>query len=236
MTSTETADIWDLYVRTCSRTTRVSALRMGGFEAARWRENFCCVTPKRVAGVGFATFMEHTCPSRVPEDPWFLLASPSRSRIGRKMLRFWFLCDGLCLCAVCTAPHMRRCAYCACAHAAQDRTCAHAHHAHLRIVCAEYVSAHNTRRRRIIRAHAHYLRICGAAHHLRSCTCAHTLRAHLLRTCAAPFVHAALGHSAFVHARIVIQGAAEAAAGRGSPPPPAGRRVVLVGSGWRGEC
>ena len=31
------------------------------------------------------------------------------------------------------------------------------------------------------------------------------------------FVHAALGHAAFVDARIVIQGAAEAAAGRGSP-------------------
>ena len=109
---------------------------------------------------------------------------------------------------------------CADAHAAQHRTCAHAHYAHLRIVCAEYASAHNTRRRRIIRAHAHYLRICATAYHLRSCTCAHTLRAHLLRTCAAPFVHAALGHAAFVHARIVIQGAAEAAAGRGSPPPP----------------
>ena len=106
------------------------------------------------------------------------------------------------------------------AHAAQHRTCAHAHYAHLRIVCAEYASAHNTRRRRIIRAHAHYLRICATAHHLRSCTCAHTLRAHLLRPCAAPIVHAALGHAAFAHARIVIQGAAEAAAGSGSPPPP----------------
>ena len=97
LTSTETAGIGDLHVRTCSRTARVSALRMGGFEAARWRENFCCVTPTRVAGVGFATFMEHTCPSRVPEDPCFLLDSPFRSRIGRKMMRFWLLCDGLCL-------------------------------------------------------------------------------------------------------------------------------------------
>ena len=102
------------------------------------------------------------------------------------------------------------------------RSSAHAQMRMLRIVCAEYASAHNTRRRRIIRAHAHYLRICGAAHHLRSCTCADTLRAHHLRTCAAPFAHAALGHAAFVHARIVIQGAAEAAAGRGSPPPPKG--------------
>ena len=28
------------HVRTCSRTTRATALRMGGFEAARWREKF----------------------------------------------------------------------------------------------------------------------------------------------------------------------------------------------------
>ena len=119
---------------------------------------------------------------------------------------------------------------------AQHRTCAHAHHAHLRIVCAEYAFAHNTRRRRIIRAHAHSLRVCGTAHHLRSCTCAHTLRAHLLCTCAAPFAHAALGHADFVHARIVIQGAAEAAAGRGSPPPPSwGLAWVArwVRAGWR---
>ena len=116
--------------------------------------------------------------------------------------------------------HLRIGAECADAQNAQQRTCAHAHHAPLRIVCAEYASAHNTRRRRIIRAHAHYLRICVTAQHVRSCTCAHTLRAHLLRTCAAPFAHAALDHAAFVHARIVIQGAAEAAAGRGSPPPP----------------
>ena len=97
LTSTQTAGIGNLHVRTCSRTTRVTAMRMGGFEAARWRENFCCVTPKRVAGVGFATFMEHTFPSRVFEDPCFLLDSPSRSRIGRKMMRFWFSRDGICL-------------------------------------------------------------------------------------------------------------------------------------------
>ena len=125
------------------------------------------------------------------------------------------------------------------AHTAQQRTCAGAHvahmrtlrstaHAHMRtmrIVYAEYASAHNTRRRRIIRAHAHYLRICATAHHLRSCTCAHTLRAHLLRPCAAHFVHAA-----FVDARIVIQGVAEAAAGSGNPPPPKGPR--RGGGGW----
>ena len=122
------------------------------------------------------------------------------------------------------------------AHTAQQRTCAGAHAAHMRtlrstahahmrtmrIVCAEYASAHNTRRRCIIRAHAHYLR---------SCTCAHTLRAHLLRPCAAPFVHAALGHAAFAHARIVIQGAAEAAAGSGSPPPPSWGPGVLCALG-----
>ena len=51
------------------------------------------------------------------------------------------------------------------------------------------------------------------------------------------FVNTALGHAALVHACIVIQGAAEAAAGRGSPPPPeVGLGVwLLVGSvsGWR---
>ena len=125
------------------------------------------------------------------------------------------------LCILRSSAH-RRCPCYASAPAAQHRTCAHAHHAHLRIVCAEYAFAHNTRRRRIIRAHAHSLRVCGTAHHLRSCTCAHTLRAHLLRTCAVPFAHATLGHAAFVHARLVIQGAAEVAAGIGSPPPPGG--------------
>ena len=212
---------------------------MGGFEVARWRENFCCVTPKRVAGVWFATFMEHPFSSRVPEKYCFLVVSPSRSRIRRKMMRFWLSRDGLCLCAVCAAAHMRRCACCACAHAAQHRTCAAPH---MR-TCAPCASAHSLRRIRIrasahlrIRAHAHSLRVCGTAHHLRSCTCAHTLRAHLLRTCAAPFAHAALGHADFVHARIVIQGAAEAAAGRGSPPPPSwGLAWVArwVRSGWR---
>ena len=41
------------------------------------------------------------------------------------------------------------------------------------------------------------------------------------------FVYTALGHAALVHARIVIQGAAEAAAGRGSPPPPKGACGVV---------
>ena len=97
MTSTQTAGMGNLHVGTCSRTSRVAALRIVGFDVARWREKNCCAIPKRVAGVGFATFMEHTYSSRVPEDPCFLLDSPFRLRIGRKMMRFWLLCDGLCL-------------------------------------------------------------------------------------------------------------------------------------------
>ena len=54
---------------------------------------------------------------------------------------------------------------------------------------------------RIICAHAHVRIICA-------------------RILCYAFVYAALGYAALVHARIVIQGAAEAAAGRGSPPPP----------------
>ena len=52
------------------------------------------------------------------------------------------------------------------------------------------------------------------------------------------FVYTALGHAALVHACIVIQGAAEAAAGRGSPPPPSvGLGVwLLFGSGQGGKC
>ena len=239
LTSTRTAWIGFWHGRPCSRTTRVTAFRMGGSEFARGRENSCCVRLQRVAGACFATFIEQHFPSQVPEHHGFLMDSPSRSRIRRNMQHLGPSRAGLCLCAYCAAAHMRRCACCAYAQAAQQRTCAHAHYAHPRIVCAEYASAHNTRRRRIIRAHAHSLRICATAHHLRSCTCAHTLRAHLLRTCAAPFVHAALGHAAFVHARIVIQGAAEAAAGRGSPPPPSwgsacGARWVRLARGVLG--
>ena len=71
-------------VRTCSKTTRVTALRMGGIEVARRRENFCCVIPKRVAGVGFATFMEHTsfcCSSRIIGFCWF--RPPAREYDGK---------------------------------------------------------------------------------------------------------------------------------------------------------
>ena len=93
-------------VRTCSKTTRVTALRMGGIEVARWRENFCCVIPKRVAGVGFATFMEHTSFLLFFENHWFLLVSPSCSRIRRKMMRFWLSRDWLCRCAFCAAAHI----------------------------------------------------------------------------------------------------------------------------------
>ena len=107
LTSKQTAGKGNLHVRTCSRTTRVTALRMGGFEVARWREKICCVIPKRVAGVGFATFMEHTFPLRLFEYHCFLLFSPSCSRIRRKMMRFWLSRDGLCFCAFCAAAHRR---------------------------------------------------------------------------------------------------------------------------------
>ena len=132
LTSKQTAGMGNLHVRTCSRTTRVTALRMGGFEAARWRENFCCVTPKSVAGVWFATFMEHTCPSRVLENPWFWLDSPSRSRIRRKMMRFWLSRDGLCRCAFCAAAHI------ADAHATHLHPLRSTAHAHMRTmrICA----------------------------------------------------------------------------------------------------
>ena len=119
-------------VRTCSKTTRVTALRMGGIEVARWRENFCCVIPKRVAGVGFATFMEHTFPLRLFEYHCFLLFSPSCSRIQRKMMRFWLSRDGLCFCAFCVAAHI------ADAHATHLHPLRSTAHAHMRTmrICA----------------------------------------------------------------------------------------------------
>ena len=132
LTSTQTAGIGNLHVRTCSRTTRVTALRMGGFEVARWREKICCVIPKRVAGVGFATFMEHTSLLRFFENHWFLLVSPSCSRIRRKMMRFWLSRDGLCLCAFCAAAHI------ADAHATHLHPLRSTAHAHMRTmrICA----------------------------------------------------------------------------------------------------
>ena len=69
LTSTRTAGMGNLHVRTCSRTSRVTALRMSGSEFARGRENFCCVRLKSVAGVYFATFIEQTFPSQVLENP-----------------------------------------------------------------------------------------------------------------------------------------------------------------------
>ena len=132
LTSTQTAGKVNLYVRTCSRTTRVTALRMGGFEVARWREKICCVIPKRVAGVGFATFMEHTFPLRLFEYHCFLLFSPSCSRIRRKMMRFWLSRDGLCFCAVCAAAHI---ADAHATHLHRLRSTAHAHMRTMRI-CA----------------------------------------------------------------------------------------------------
>ena len=96
-TSTRTAGMGFWHGRPCSRTTRVLAFRMSGSETARWREDLCCARLKRVAGACFATFIEQKFPSQVPENHCFLLDSPSRSRIGRKMMRFWLLCDGLCV-------------------------------------------------------------------------------------------------------------------------------------------
>ena len=189
-TSTRTAGIGFWHGRPCSRTTRDTAFRMSGSEAARGRENFCCVTLKSVAGACFANVIEQIFPLQVSGNHCFLMNSPPPSRIRRNMQHLGPSREGLCLCAYGAAAHLRRCACCASARAAQHRTCADAHYAQMRIVCAEYASAHNTRRRCIICAHGHYLRIGATAYHLRSCTCAHTLRAHLLRPCAAPFVHA----------------------------------------------
>ena len=60
-----------LHVRTCSRTTRVTALRMGGSEVARWRDNLCCVRLNHAAGAHFATFIEQHFPSQVLENHCF---------------------------------------------------------------------------------------------------------------------------------------------------------------------
>ena len=106
LTSTQTAGIMTLYVRTCSRTSRVTALRMGGIFHALGRANSCCVTLNSVAVVDFANVIEQKFPSRVLDNPCSLMDSPSRSRIRRKMLRFWLFRDGLCLCAFCAAAHI----------------------------------------------------------------------------------------------------------------------------------
>ena len=79
VTSTQTAGMGNLHVRTCSRTSRVTALRMGGNFHALGRENFCCVRLQRVAGACFATFIEQKFPSQAPVNRCFLLDSPSRS-------------------------------------------------------------------------------------------------------------------------------------------------------------
>ena len=85
LTSTQTAGMGNLHVRTCSRTSRVTALRMGGNFHALGRENSCCVRLQRVAGACFATFIEQTFPSQVPGNRCLLLDSPSPSRIRREM-------------------------------------------------------------------------------------------------------------------------------------------------------
>ena len=130
VTSTQTAGMGNLHVRTCSRTSRVTALRMGGNFDALVRENSCCVRLQRVAGACFATFIEQHFPARVPGNPCFVMDSPSRSRIRRKMMHFGPSREGslplrirrssahaqvrmLRICARCAAPHMRTCALCA---------------------------------------------------------------------------------------------------------------------------
>ena len=132
LTSTQTAGTGNLHVRTCSRTTRVTALRMGGLEVARWREKISCVIPNRVAGVGFATFMEHTFPLRLFENHCFLLVSPSCSRIRGKIMFFLLSRDGLCRCAFCAAA---RIADAHATHLHPLRSTAHAHMRTMRI-CA----------------------------------------------------------------------------------------------------
>jgi hypothetical protein len=97
LTSTRMAGVGFRHGRPCSRTTRVTAFRMGGSEFARGRENSCCVRLRRVAGAYFATFIEQTFPSQVPGNHCFLMDSPSRSRIRRKMQHLGPSRDGLCL-------------------------------------------------------------------------------------------------------------------------------------------
>ena len=97
MKCTRMAGIWNLHGRTCSRTSRVTAICMIGSEAARGRGDCCCVSLKSVAGVYFATFIEQTFPSQVLENQCFLMDSPSPSRIRRDMQHLGPSRDGLCL-------------------------------------------------------------------------------------------------------------------------------------------
>ena len=122
LTSTQTAGIGNLHVRPCSKTSRVTALRMGGTFHALGRAKSCCVTLKSVAVVGFANVIEQKFPSRVLDNPCSLMDSPSRSRIRREMMHLGPSREGLCLCTYGAAAHMRRCSCCADAHAAQHRT------------------------------------------------------------------------------------------------------------------
>ena len=116
VTSTQTAGMGNLHVRTCSRTSRVTALRMGGNFHALGRENSCCVRLQRVAGACFATFIEHTFPSQVPGNRCLLLDSLSPSRIRREMQHLGPFREGRCPCAYCEVVQIRSCALCASAH------------------------------------------------------------------------------------------------------------------------
>ena len=62
VTLIQTAGMGNLYLRTCSRTTRVTALRMGGTFHALGRANSCCARVQRVAGACFAIFIKQTFP------------------------------------------------------------------------------------------------------------------------------------------------------------------------------
>ena len=116
LTSTQTAGIVNLYVRTCSRTTRVTALRMGGTFHALGRANSCCARVQRVAGACFAIFIKQTSPLWVPGNRCILLDSLSPSRIQREMQHLGPFREGLCLCAYCEVVQIRSCALCASAH------------------------------------------------------------------------------------------------------------------------
>ena len=62
LTSTQTAGMGNLHVRTCSRTSRVTASRMGGTFHALGRANSCFARVQRVAGACFAIFIKQTFP------------------------------------------------------------------------------------------------------------------------------------------------------------------------------
>ena len=135
--SKQTAGMGNLHVRTCSRTTRVTALRMGGFEAKRWRDFLLrhSETYGRgmvrdfhgahffFAGARFSLFFAaFAIPLDNTKENDVFLASPRWARPLRR------LCSSahaqmrlLRLCTCCAAPHMRSTAH---AHMRTMRICA----------------------------------------------------------------------------------------------------------------